>query len=119
MNNVINFSEMKNDTMRKKETRKFCNNQIYEKMKDVFGEENVLIVPYEIETENGISFSSGTVICCVGQTKNNEGYDVDVIVEISAKVKSWNNTGTKRLIKAVNYDDVLEAIELNKPEAKD
>ena len=107
---MIDFSNFKNDTARKNGARLICNELIAKALKNEYGEENVVMLPCAIQTENEVDFSAGTVLACVGQTTDNEGCSVDVVVEISAKVKSWNNTGTKRKIKAVNFDDILEAL---------
>lgn len=109
---TINFEEYKNDTARKNGARLICNEKIAELFKELFGEDKVIMLPCAIETEKGVDFPSGTVIACVGTTKNKDGFDVDVVVEINARVKSWNDTGTKRLIKSTNFDDVLDAVEI-------
>ena len=112
----IDFSSYKNDTTRKKSAREICNKIIYDAFVNAFGEENVLITPCAITTENGVEFSAGVVIACIGQTIDKNGATVDVVIESTAKVKSWNNTGTKRQIKAVNFYDIVDAIDATKSE---
>ena len=107
----IDFSIYKNDTARKKNAREICNKIIYNAFVNAFGKENVLITPCAITTENGVEFSAGVVIACIGQTIDKNGATVDIVIESTAKVKSWNNTGTKRQIKAVNFYDIIDAIE--------
>lgn len=108
----IDFNSMKNDTERKNQARIIINTFLADALKTEFGEDSVIMLPIAIETDQSVPIAKNTVVLRVGEVKNKEGFTVDIVAEISAKIKAWNTTGTKRRIQAVSFDDVLEAVEI-------
>ena len=108
----FNFAEMKNDTARKSAIRETLANIIFSAMIAEFGENNVVLIPFKI-TVNDSDIPGGTVAICTGQTTNKDGATVDIVATVSPTVKAFNTTTNKanRTTYAVNFDDILDAIE--------
>ena len=108
----FNFAEMKNDTARKSAIRETLANIIFSAMIAEFGENNVVLIPFKI-TVNDSDIPGGTVAICTGQTTNKDGATVDIVATVSPTVKAFNTTTNKanRTTYAVNFDDIVEAIE--------
>lgn len=108
----FNFAEMKNDTARKSAIRETLANIIFSAMIAEFGEDNVVLIPFKI-TVNDSDIPGGTVAICTGQTINKDGENVDIVATVSPTVKAFNTTTNKanRTTYAVNFDDIVEAIE--------
>ena len=108
----FNFAEMKNDTARKSAIRETLANIIFSTMIAEFGEDNVVLIPFKI-TVNDSDIPVGRVAICTGQTTNKDGATVDIVATVSPTVKAFNTTTNKanRTTYAVNFDDILDAIE--------
>lgn len=113
---MMNLDEMKNDTARKNAIREEIGKDIYDAMVAKRGEENVLFIPKTIEVakEEGspVKITGNSVVVCVGQVTNKDGFLVDAIVIIGMTVKNWNDVCTKseRVTLALNMDDIREAL---------
>ena len=117
---MMNLDAMKNDTARKNAIREEIGRDIYDAMVAKRGEENVLFIPKTIEVakEEGatVKITGNSVVVCVGQVTNKDGFVVDAIVVIGMTVKNWNDVCTKseRVTLALNMDDIRQALKETK-----
>lgn len=113
---TMNLDEMKNDTARKNAIREVYGKIIYDAMIAERGEENVIYIPKTIEVggEEGatVKITGNSVVVCVGQVTNKDGFLVDAIIVIGMTVKNWNDVCNKnsRVTLALNMDDIREAL---------
>lgn len=117
---VINYEDFKNDTARKTGARKIILEQILPVMQSYFEAENVRFVPKKLtvlaDEENpksAVEIPANSIVICTGQTKDKSGATVDVVAEVSVKIKSFNTTEDKnhKITWAVNFDAITEALE--------
>lgn len=111
---AIDFTNFKNDTARGNGARDYLVKIIEKAMIEEFGANNVVVTPCKIYLENSVEIPANTVCICLGQTVNKEGSNVDVVATISPTIKSWNTVKGKRTRYAVNFYDILDAIERDK-----
>ena len=113
---MMNLDAMKNDTARKNAIRVEVGEVIRDAMVMKYGEENVIFIPKTIEVakEEGatVKITGNSVVVCVGQVTNKDGFLVDAIAIIGMTVKNWNDVCTKseRVTLALNMDDIREAL---------
>lgn len=110
---MMNLSEYKNDTARKKAIRSHLCTIMYNAMVAEFGESEVLLIPNTICVgENAIKIQGGSVAVRVGAVVNKDGFEVDAVAICGSTVKNWNDVCTKsdKVILAVNMDDIAMAI---------
>ena len=90
------LNELKNDTQRMTAIRERLSHIIYDKMCEEFGAEWSRYIPEKIGiTENASEVPKNTVVVDVGDVKDKDNFDVGVCVEITVKVKKWNDVVTK------------------------
>lgn len=107
----MNFENFKNDTARANSARDYLASVIEKALINELGEKNVIAVNEKIYLENGSEIPPHTICACIGQTKNKDGFLVDVVATITPKIKKWNTTvGKSRTTHAVSFDDILELI---------
>ena len=108
----MNLNEMKNDTARKNAIRSTLAEVIVKAMGAEFGEDNVVFIPYAIEPNGGSKINGGSVAVRVGSVVDKNGFEVDAVAIVAVTVKGWNDVTTKsgRNTLAVNFDDILEAV---------
>lgn len=102
--------EFKNDTARSRFAKKAVSEAVFSAMKNTVEPDRIVFIPEEMSTEKGVEFSAGDTALVVGKVLNKEGFEVDVIAEISVKIKYWNDTDGKRPRHAVCMDDILEVL---------
>lgn len=117
---AIDYTDFKNDTARTNGARKFILEKIFPDMQEVFEEENVrfikkklTILADETNPDSTVEIPPNTIVICTGQTKAKDGSTVDVVAEISVKIKSFNTTTDKngKTKWAINFDAITEALE--------
>lgn len=116
---MLNFAEMKNDTARKNAARAEIMETIYPALIAQYGEDSVVKIDFPItvlnENDKEIAEIGGNSIAvCVGQTVDKDGATVDMVSVIDCTIKAFNTTTNKsgRTTYAVNFDDILRAIEV-------
>lgn len=124
---MMNYAEMKNDTARKNAARATIMTAIFPALVAEFGEENVVKIDFPITVLNAeekecADIGGNSIAICTGQTTDKDGATVDVVAVVDCTIKAFNTVTNKanRTTYAVNFDDVLRAIEVgrNEREAK-
>ena len=123
---AIDFTAYENTTQKKKAARDYVADAVMPILTDTFSTEEVVKAPYPLElvdSDTGNSKGSikaGNILICLGQTVNKEGATVDMVMEIDFTVKAIDTVKRKdgKTIYAVNFDDVLEAIDKATAKAK-
>ena len=113
------LAELKNDTVRMDTIRERVAKAIYAKGCDEFGEEFCRFIAEEIGiTPNASKVAKNTVVIDVADVKDKDGFEVGACVEITVKVKKWNDVKTKsgKINYGVSLDDYDTA--LNNKEKK-
>ena len=120
---MMNFAEMKNDTARKNAARIALMDSVYPALVATWGEENVVRIDFPItvmDSENHEcgDISGNSIAVCVGQTVDKTGATVDMVSIIECTIKAFNTVTNKsnRTTYAMNFDDVLRAIETGRTE---
>ena len=103
------------DTVRKAEIRKRVGAVIYNALNDEFGEDFVRFLAHDLFIgENASKIPNGTLIADVGDITNKAKCLMGALVEISIKVKQWDDCRTAKTDRAaVTLDDVDEAIKIS------
>lgn len=120
----MNFAEMKNDTARKNAARTAIMDAMAPALIAEFGEDNVVRIEFPITVMNDdgskeiADIGGNTIAVCVGQTQNKEGATVDMVAIVDCTIKAFNTTTNKsgRTTYAVNFDDILRAIDNTRTE---
>ena len=107
----MNFEDFKNDTARSNGARDMLVSIVEKAMQEYFGEDSVISLDKKIVFEHGGEIPPHTVCVCMGQTKDKDGYLVDVVATITPKVKKWNTTAGRRTTYAISFDDIIELVE--------
>ena len=104
--------ELKNDTARGNAVRERLANIIYKAIANEFGEDFSILLPKKITVFES-DIPKNTVCVDVGDVIDKDGATVGIVAEIGVKVKAWNTVATKsgRIRYAVNFDDILIALE--------
>lgn len=120
---MMNFAEMKNDTARKNAARATIMDTIFPALVAEFGEDNVARIEFPITVMNADEKVCGdiggnSIAVCTGQTIDKEGANVDVVAVVDCTIKAFNTVTNKsnRATYAMNFDDVLRAIETGRAE---
>lgn len=116
---AMDFSTYENTTQKKKAARDYVADLVMPILTDTFSTEEVVKAPYPLElvdsdTGNAKgSVKAGNILICLGQTVNKEGATVDMVMEIDFTVKAIDTVKRRdnKVIYAVNFDDILEAID--------
>ena len=119
---MMNLDGMKNDTARKNNIRAEVGGVIYDAMVVKYGVDNVLYIPKTIEVGGEgesapVKITANSVVVCVGQVTNKDGFLVDALVVVGMTVKNWNDVCNKngRTTLALNMDDIRDALDALKP----
>lgn len=115
---MLNFAEMKNDTARKNAARANLMATIYPALVAEHGEDNVAKIDFPITVVNSdgkesADIAGNSIAVCVGQVSDKDGATVDMVAIVDCTIKAFNTTTNKsgRTTYAVNFDDILRAIE--------
>lgn len=115
---MMNFAEMKNDTARKNAARASLMTTIFPALVAEFGEDNVARIDFPITVVNSdgkesADIAGNSIAVCVGQVSDKDGATVDMVAIVDCTIKAFNTTTNKsgRTTYAVNFDDILKAIE--------
>lgn len=115
----MNFAEMKNDTARKNAARSALMNAIFPALVTEFGEDNVAKIDFPITVLNSdnkeiADIAGNSIAVCVGQVTDKDGASVDMVAVVDCTIKAFNTVTNKsgRVTYAVNFDDVLRAIQV-------
>lgn len=118
----MNLDALKNNTARKNNIRAEVGSVIYDAMVIKYGVDNVLYIPKTIEVGGEgesapVKITANSVVMCVGQVTNKDGFLVDALVIVGMTVKNWNDVCNKngRTTLALNMDDIRDALNALKP----
>ena len=120
MSRYTDLMELKNDTERMNVIRERVARVCYNALVKEFGEEFSLFIDKEIGiTPNASKVAKNTAVADVADVLDKDKFPVGVCVEVTAKVKKWNDVKTKanKIQYGTKFDDYLEA--LRKKEEKD
>lgn len=108
------------DTARKAEIRKRIASVILNALNNECEEEYVRYITDDIYVgESASKIPGNTIVADVGDVTNKDRYVIGALVEISIKVKNWNDTRTAKTDRpAFTLDDIDEAIKIMEEKRK-
>ena len=116
----MDLMEISGDTARKAEIRKRIANVILNALNDECEKEYVRYITDDIYIgEGGSKIPGNTIVADVGDITNKDKMVMGALVEISIKVKNWNDTRTAKTDRpAFTLDDIDAAIKIMEEKRK-
>lgn len=100
----MDLSNCKSDKARQILIRETFAKEIYDHFVEKLSPEDTKLITEKI-TINDVDFDSQTVFCSAGEVTDKNGYTINPVVQISVRVRSWNDTPKR---KAITYGDILD-----------